>query len=86
MPKAGAAEQEAIADVLRVMGEPVVKKVKQAFRRSPSIGSNHSGTRLMLEDGSAVEAPGGTGSSSCMEVDQMESTLAAIQGLVQARW
>ena len=67
--------------MLNVMRVPLVKKVKQAFRRSPSIGSNQSDPRLMIEDG----APGDTRSSSCMEVDQMENTLAAIQGLVQAR-
>jgi hypothetical protein len=63
--------------------------MKKHFRRSPSIGSigsNHSGGPLALCDVSAVEATGGAGSSSCMEVDHMESNLAAIQSLVQAKW
>ena len=71
--------------MLSMMRVPKVKKAPSSHRRPPSIGSNQSGGRLALCDGNLGDAPCGTGSSSCMEVDQMESNLAAIQGLVQAR-
>lgn len=60
----------------------VVKRVSYGQKRSPSIGSigsNHSGGPLALCDVQPAA------SSSCMEVDQMESNLAAIQGLVQTK-
>jgi len=88
--KAGGAEREAIEDVLSVMRVPKVKRTSaQKLSPSPSvgsIGSNQSSGFLPLCDGSVGEAPGGTSSSACMEVDQLESNLAAIQGLVQTRW
>ena len=77
--KAGGAEREAIEDVLGVMR---VQKIKR------------STSRLALCDGSVgdLPAPGmvmavrHASSSSCMEIDQLESNLAEIRGLVHTMW
>ena len=78
--KAGGAEREAIEDVLGVMR---VQKIK----RSPS-------NKLALCDGSVgdllapemVMAVRHASSSSCTEIDQLESNLAEIRGLVHTMW
>ena len=79
--KAGGAEREAIEDVLGVMR---VQKIRKST----------SNPRLALCDGSVGDllAPGmvmavrHASSSSCMEIDQLESNLAEIRGLVHTMW
>ena len=72
--KAGGAERESIEEVLGVMKVPVLKK-------------RHASLALALCDGAMSEAPVRTSvSSSCMEADEMEVSLAAIRELVHTRW
>jgi len=72
--KAGGAERDRIEDVLSVLRVPRLKK-------------RHSSLK-MLCDGSVsdVIAQAHASSSSCMEVDQLESNFAAIRGLVHTMW